>query len=227
MEQAQSQLKKGLLIMFCIFLVFDIIPRMTGPPAVADAATAKPAAKTETINQENAGSNDYVPPHERQTSEETTTTYQRETDGKIHVVNIQYCVSCSYKGLFQQIQQHIQTNYPTMIVEGSEYPVSPQKALLSKIFTYAQYALLAVAMFGDQIFAALKFTPPPIYHKLKEKKMMVFFFVFFMGNSLRDMLTSTGAFEVSLDGETVWSKLASGEKPGLADIDRIFAGKFA
>lgn len=38
------------------------------------------------------------------------------------------------------------------------------------------------------------------------------------GNTVRQNLLSTGAFEISYEGHPVWSKLSTGEMPRLADV---------
>ena len=38
------------------------------------------------------------------------------------------------------------------------------------------------------------------------------------GNTLRQNLLSTGAFEVSYDGTLIWSKLSTGRMPALGDL---------
>ena len=93
--------------------------------------------------------------------------------------------------------------------------------MLGKLLTYVQYAFYAIVFFGDQIFAYLKVTPPAIYQTIKAKKMLAFFLVMFLGNNIQNMLTSTGAFEITLNGDLLFSKIHTGRMPTLEEIDEL------
>lgn len=135
-----------------------------------------------------------------------------------HQVHVQYCEGCSYAGTFEKIKQSIEYNFPTVTVSGSIYPLSPTQNLLSTLFTTAQYALIALMLFGDTIFAKLAIVPPPIYYRLKEKKFFVLIAVFMFGNNIKSMITNTGAFEIFFDSELMFSKLASGTMPQVQTV---------
>jgi selT/selW/selH selenoprotein domain len=226
LPQAQSQLKKGLLILFLISLAMDFYPRWKSPENIEILTSGDETTRSPRVNKTPADSTSPESDSNYQGQQEPG--YERKTrpeggNFEIHDLHIAYCVSCSYKGLYQKVADHVQKNYPMINISGSEYPASPEKVFLGKALTFVQYGLFAILLFGDQIFAALKITPPAIYYKLREKKMMAGMMIFFLGNNLHSMLTSTGAFEITLDGQLVFSKLASGRMPSIADIDAILA----
>lgn len=71
---------------------------------------------------------------------------------------------------------------------------------------------------GDSIFATLGLVPhPEWYTYIKENKMSSFIAIFF-ANSIAQSMTSTGAFEVTVDGQEVYSKLANGRMPTAGDL---------
>ncbi len=227
LPQAQSQLKKGILILFLISLALDFYPRWKGTETPEFTTRSDDSVPQNSNNEKvytSEGSAGYTNNFQSQETPSDTKQTRTNTGGlEIHDIHISYCVSCSYKGMYQKVADHIQQNYPMMNINGAEYPTSPQKLLLSKAFTFAQYGLIAIMIAGDAIFKALKINPPAIYYKLKEKKIMAFMMIYFLGNNIQSMLTSTGAFEVMVDGKLEFSKLATGRMPTLEDIDMILS----
>ena len=47
------------------------------------------------------------------------------------------------------------------------------------------------------------------------------FMLFFVCNAIETQLTSTGAFEISLNDVTIWSKLKSGRIPQVNELMQI------
>lgn len=84
-------------------------------------------------------------------------------------------------------------------------------------------AMFALVLMGDQIFASIGIPTPDFVKKMQESKWMYGVGVFFIGNNLRASMLQTGAFEIKIDGELVYSKLATGTMPTMHDIKSIFA----
>lgn len=91
----------------------------------------------------------------------------------------------------------------TSVLEN--YPPSDTNAMLSKALTALQ-AVVVIGALTVEKFVAL---PPEI----REKKMLIVMGALFIGNTMKNSLMSTGAFEVWFDEEIVWSKLATGQMP--------------
>jgi len=51
--------------------------------------------------------------------------------------------------------------------------------------------------------------------------MMTIIIVMFVGNAVYGSLMSTGAFEVYVDNNLVWSKIQTGAMPAPGDLDRF------
>jgi len=110
-------------------------------------------------------------------------------------------------------------------IAGGNHPTPPSKALMAQIAHIVQFSLIGVAVGGDYILTNIFNYPtqgpfPPVYQAIREKKMFVGMGAWFLGNSIAQSLSSTGAFEVAFNGHLIFSKLAShsGELPSLSHI---------
>ena len=83
----------------------------------------------------------------------------------------------------------------------------------------AQMLLLALLMLGEQIFRALGYdTPPPAVAWLTANRMGAMGLYFALGMA-GGAMSKTGAFEVTLDGELLYSALREGGRvPSVASI---------
>lgn len=139
----------------------------------------------------------------------------------MQTMNIVYCASSGYKKTFDELSKELNILYPKLYVTGSEYPIPPSKALLAKLLSFVQYGLYALVFAGQIIFQKLGMAPPAIYTKLTKNKVLAFFFIMTVFNQLNTMLTSTGAFEVTIENRLVYSKLEAGRLPTMGDLTDI------
>lgn len=111
----------------------------------------------------------------------------------------------------------------TIEVEMDNYPPTPGNAFLSRIVTVLQMGVIALALASEPICTALNIQlPENIVRELKEKKMMILMGAWFVGNTINNALTSTGAFEVYYEDALVFSKLETGRMP--SSMDEIVQG---
>jgi len=87
----------------------------------------------------------------------------------------------------------------------ANYPPSPPKRILSKLVPVLQVGVIGVTVAGDQIFPRLGMVPPPWYYSLRANRFGTISTIWLLGNFLQNYLQSSGAFEVSVDGELVSS----------------------
>lgn len=80
-------------------------------------------------------------------------------------------------------------------------------------------------MFGDRIFPAIGIVPPPLYYTAKEKQWMVIIASYFITNQVSSYLLNSGAFEVYLNEDLVYSKLSTGKMPDPLVILGIIKSK--
>lgn len=78
-------------------------------------------------------------------------------------------------------------------------------------------ALVLFSLAGEWIFEKMGWPLPDFHAQLKENKMMMFL-GFMMLGQLSGQLIATGAFEIELDGNVVFSKLELGRMPNTDDI---------
>lgn len=87
----------------------------------------------------------------------------------------------------------------------------------------AQFAQMAqmfgviFLLFGESIFSGLGVPVPAAYDSVKENKMMVIG-ILFLANTFAQQLVATGAFEIQLNGQNVFSKLKEGRMPTIEEL---------
>ena len=85
---------------------------------------------------------------------------------------------------------------------------------LSQLAQVLQLAGIGFIMFGDGICGLFGHQQPEF---VKENKLLIFGGLFLFNTFAQNMM-ATGAFEISLNGKTVYSKLDSGRMPALSDL---------
>ena len=68
-------------------------------------------------------------------------------------------------------------------------------------------ALLSCIIAGSAIFEAIGIPTPEFVKTMQESKWMYGLGVFLIGNNLQSSLLSSGAFEIYLDDQLVYSKI--------------------
>uniref|UniRef100_A0A7S2D3C0 Selenoprotein T n=1 Tax=Florenciella parvula TaxID=236787 RepID=A0A7S2D3C0_9STRA len=127
---------------------------------------------------------------------------------------------------FVELRNFLAHRYPELQgkIAGENYPPPPYANLAVSAAGTVQMGGIVLMMFGSQIFNTLGMPEPEWYKELQENKMMAFCGVFFM-NSMANSLTTTGAFEVLLDGEVVYSKLETGRMPNGRQLIELMEQK--
>lgn len=125
---------------------------------------------------------------------------------------------------FHQLREFLESRNSKLIgfVEGANYPPPKEKQMLVQVFSFFFLAGIALLLGGDMIFQMLSMQEPEFYVTMKANKMTAFLLLFLLNNVGNSMLT-TGAFEIFIDGELAFSKLATGRFPSGEDLVRIMA----
>ncbi|GET92618.1 hypothetical protein, conserved [Leishmania tarentolae] len=119
----------------------------------------------------------------------------------------------------QQLQRMLPNAEDVRIVGGT-YPTPPARALAAKMCSTAFLASLGVALAGQQ----LVFLPPTALNFIAQQRGLLIGAGFLL-NMVGSALSQTGAFEVTLDGELIFSKLQAGAVPTAAEIRHIVLQK--
>jgi len=119
------------------------------------------------------------------------------------------------------MNSYLSNRFPTLLINGSDYPVPAAKALLSKLVTLVQYALYALLFAGQMIFDKLGVTPPALYYRLVQNKVVSFFIIMIVVGNISSSFLATGAFEIQLNNQIIFSKLQTGRMPDIQEIENI------
>jgi len=115
----------------------------------------------------------------------------------------------------------IQERYPTLTIEGDNYPPPSHKAILAQVLSFAKLGLIAAVLFGFDPFGAVGLQTPGVMQWALNNKIYACMMTFFLSNAIEGQLISTGAFEISLNDVPVWSKLEVGRIPSPPELLQI------
>ncbi|PRQ34536.1 putative selenoprotein, Rdx type [Rosa chinensis] len=135
-----------------------------------------------------------------------------------NTVKISFCTSCSYKGTAVTMTKMLEAAYPGLEVVLSNYPPALPKRLLSKLVPAVQFGIFGIVMGGEQLFPMVGMVPPPWFYSLRANRFGTMASTWLLGNALQSFLQGTGAFEVSLNDELIFSKLQEGRFPGEIEL---------
>lgn len=105
----------------------------------------------------------------------------------------------------------VEKYYANVQCTVEEYPLSTTRTYLSYLVVIIQAFLFCCLFLGDKLKLVLPKMPKEFYEVFEENKIAIGIFIFFGGNMAQGMITNTGALEIFLDGELIWSKLQTGE----------------
>ncbi|KAI3788683.1 hypothetical protein L2E82_01456 [Cichorium intybus] len=145
-----------------------------------------------------------------------------------NTVQIDFCASCSYRGNAVTMKNMLESSFPGLNVVLANYPPPLPKRLLAKAVPVFQFGVIGVVMAGEHIFPRLGFAaPPPWYYSMRANRFGTISSTWLLGNFLQGFLQSSSAFEVSLNGEQVFSKLREKRFPGEIELRDLIGKKIA
>eukprot|EP00897_Mesotaenium_endlicherianum_P001620 jgi/Mesen1/1486/ME000132S00430 len=114
----------------------------------------------------------------------------------------------------QQQSRILQSHFPGLEVQLSNYPAPVYKVFLSKIVGGCQMAALTLVFAGERILPHVGFPELPAWYlRVRDNRMGAAAATWIVGNVANNALISTGAFEVSFAGELLFSKLEQQRLP--------------
>ncbi|XP_013622712.1 PREDICTED: selT-like protein [Brassica oleracea var. oleracea] len=143
-----------------------------------------------------------------------------------NTVEINFCVSCSFKGTAVTMKKMLETEFPGLDVILANYPAPAPKRLLAKVVPVVQMGVIGMIVAGDRVFPMIGIAQPPAwFNSLRANRFGSMASTWLVGNFLQSYLQSSGAFEVLCNGELVFSKLKEGRFPGEIELRDLISKK--
>lgn len=121
------------------------------------------------------------------------------------------------KRTFLQAKKFLEDEFPHQVkVTGGNQPIEPILQLLLNLMSAAQALTLACAIFGERVFLGRQ--PPLLYFKIKDYAFLWMMAIFWILPQILNKYILTGAFEVTVDGTLIFSKLEQGRMPTANDF---------
>ncbi|VDM60689.1 unnamed protein product [Angiostrongylus costaricensis] len=130
-------------------------------------------------------------------------------------------ISCGYKQAYEQFSMAVHEKYPEMPIEGSNYPADKWKEYLAHTINILKIAAIAMIITGRNPFLNIGLGEPAILLWAQSNKISACMMLFLLTNMVESTLMSTGAFEIYLDKEQIWSKLESGRVPSPQELIQV------
>lgn len=100
-----------------------------------------------------------------------------------------------------------------IVITGGNFPPTETQRIIAQVTQALWFVGLALVFAGDIILKTLGIKEmPDLYKQAKENKMFVLGGLWFLNNWGNTQL-STGAFEIFLDDQLIFSKINSGKVP--------------
>jgi len=125
------------------------------------------------------------------------------------------------------VKQFLETEFPELRgkISGGNYPPPAYAIYLMQLISAVHMIAIAFIFLGDTAWNFVPFVqhPPQWYQTCKKFPMQTFIFIFFLVPTIVNSKLTTGAFEIMLDGEVLFSKISSGRFPNGPELVEIFA----
>jgi len=120
-------------------------------------------------------------------------------------------------------------------IEVTNYPVDKTRQTIANTLSMMKMAFIAMVLLNYDPSSLFGWaTPPGVLVWAWENKGYACMMAFFLGNAVENGLISTGAFEIYLSGDQLWSKLDTGRIPSqheflqmITQAARIKTGEFS
>ena len=133
-------------------------------------------------------------------------------------LHISYCKH-SYEKYLNQFKLDLIGNFSNIEVTTSEYPLPAFKQMLSKITMFTQFGVSILLFTGSKMKDSLTFIPSGVFDYIEKNKWMVIIGNFMLHQFLNNFAKTSSAFEVSVNGIVLWSKLQKKILPKIKDIE--------
>jgi len=127
---------------------------------------------------------------------------------------------------YLQIKKFLEEQYPELRgnISGGNWPPPAYVGYLQNALSILHILTLAAVFLGETFWTFIPFvrTTPSWYANLKEYPMQTFLFIFVILPSIVSSAATSGAFEIMMDGEVIWSRLQTGQFPDGQQLLNLF-----
>jgi selT/selW/selH-like putative selenoprotein len=128
---------------------------------------------------------------------------------------------------FLQVKEFLEQHYPELRgnISGGHYPPPPTAVFMMQALQYVHVATIVFLFMGDKIWSYIpgfQNGPPNWYQTCKMYPMQTLLFIFFFLPTILQSSMTTGAFEIDIDGKTVFSRLESKRFPTGDELIELF-----
>jgi thioredoxin reductase-like selenoprotein T len=127
---------------------------------------------------------------------------------------------------FLSVREFLEVTFPELTdkITGGHFPTPPLVNILLQLMTIIQFLTLAFIIFGNNLWTnVLMFRRVPSWYlKIKEHGFQFGILVFFVLPNVLNSYIVTGAFEIFVDGELVYSKIGTGKFPTAGNLVLAF-----
>jgi thioredoxin reductase-like selenoprotein T len=123
---------------------------------------------------------------------------------------------------FLGLKSFVESKFPQFLgnIHGEVYPPPAVNVMIATLAGYIWFIGIALTMGGNQIFGALGMPVPDIVKTMNENKVPTFMTLFVI-NSLGNSLIATGAFEIYVNDQLIFSKLQTGRFPNGEELVQL------
>jgi len=122
-----------------------------------------------------------------------------------------------YRQLAGILQQELGLQYPDLVIHGENYNPGGGRVQLSQLIGLLKFVVIGMVMASfnpwTRLGSDVMGPTPGIVTWAMENKYYACLMTFFLCNMVETQLISSGAFEVTVNGDSVWSKLETGGAP--------------
>jgi len=155
-----------------------------------------------------------------------TGTSTSSAGDKIPTIKFLVCHSWGYKNSFDEYSDILEDRYPDVFIEGGEYPAPEVNVLISKIIVLVKFVLIGCILTGMNPFSLVGAPTPNLYSWASDNWIYACLMLYFVGHAVEGQLVSTGAFEIYIDDQLIWSKLEKGSIPDLQELIDLIDAHF-
>lgn len=126
----------------------------------------------------------------------------------------------SFQKYFSSLRDDIIGNFTSVTIREEEYPIPKMKKMFGKFTFVSQMGVSLLIFVGQKFRDKLTFIPSSVFDGIEKNKWVILIGNFLFHRWLNGKLNSTGAFEITFEGKTLFSKLRSNRLPKESDIHK-------